>query len=215
MLSQFGISTPEQIMASDLSLEDKLARILSKRYFSREQKLKCVRQLLHFGVDIRTRNHVLLRWAAEHGFADIVAEVLAKGANIHVLGGEPLIRAAMNNHFEVVEVLLQYGADHRKKDYAAFRMCAAVGNLAMMERLLQQRTDVAVKNNFALKKAYFHQQTDIVDYLMMRYADAIKHQAKQTDDQWVLDFCESYQTNHDVIPSKEALQSRPHGVSIH
>lgn len=215
MLKQFGLSTIEQIIASDLSLEDKLARILSRRHFSRAQKVQCAKQFIALGVDVTTRNDLLLRWAAENGFADVVMMVLAKGADMNVLAGEPLVRSAVNNHFDVVQLLLKNGANHRIKDYAAFRICAAVGNLAMMQLLLQHKTEVAVRHNFALKKAYVYQQGEIVAYLMRHYRDTIVNQAKVDNDEWVLRFCQQYPLVDNLQAYQEKHKMKSPSLSIH
>lgn len=210
MLIQFNHASTYEIMASDLSLEDKLAKILSRRYISRKQKAICAGNLLAHGVNVRTRNDVLLRWAAENGFVDLVIAALKRGCDIHVLNGESLICAAVNNHTEVVQYLLESGADPSKREYCAFRICASFGQLDMMKLLLNYPTDVptdvTARNNFAIKSAYQNEQNEIVRYLAQHYPDIIKQKARATDDRLVLSIIEGYAKlascqNYDLVAS--------------
>lgn len=192
---------PEDIMRSDLSLEDKLAKILSARYFSTAQKAACMESLLKLGVNVRTRNDVLLRWASEHGLANIVLQALCKGANIHVLKNEPLIRATYHHHADVIRILILHGADHSAKDYAAFRLSAAAGDLEIMKYLLQFPTDITARNNFALKQAFAQHHSEVVAFLVKHYSAEIKQHALNADDFVTLDILERVQSPSSALAS--------------
>lgn len=205
MLTHCSYITPSEIIASDLSLEDKLEKILSKRYFSRVQKAACARYLLVHGVNVHARNGILLRWAAENGLIDLVRASLQRGCDIHVLKGESLIKAAANNHIKVVEFLLEHGADPSKQNFCAFRICAAFGQLSMMKFLLSYPTDVAVCNNVAIKSAYKNGQYEVVSYLARHYTNIIICKAIEMNDRFTLSILKKYINEIDYQNSDRAL----------
>jgi hypothetical protein len=53
----------------------------------------------------------LLRKASEFGHVDLVRQLIAEGADVNALNGEPFFLAATHNHLDVVEVLIAAGAD--------------------------------------------------------------------------------------------------------
>jgi ankyrin repeat protein len=66
-----------------------------------------MRVLLDAGAD----QDVALIEAAANGLIELVRELLARGADVHVCQGMALVMAAANGHTETVKTLLAAGAD--------------------------------------------------------------------------------------------------------
>lgn len=89
---------------------------------------KFLKLLLKYGADINSRdingNTTFMRWVSGLGYGGKKATIIAKhlvkyGANIHTKnkkGVTPLMAAASSNRLEVVQYLLDKGADHSAKD---------------------------------------------------------------------------------------------------
>lgn len=143
-----------RIVTSDLSLEDKLAKVLANRFLPNSIKALWAKKFVHLGADVSTRNHVVLRWASEHGDLELVQCAVAKGANLHCLKDEPLVRAAINGHDYVVQYLLNEGADvHARRD-AALRLSASMGHASIVAELVASGAKVTAKRNESIRKAF-------------------------------------------------------------
>ncbi len=162
-------------------LEDKLAKILSHRLLPDLMKRTLANSLLSQGVDVNTRNHVLLRWAAEHGYLDIVTACVQKGSDLHVMKDEPLIRASVNNHLEVVDFLLESGADLHAKDDCALRL-AAGQSLTMVKQLLEKGADPLAKQNSPCRQSFKAGQYAITYHLLHHCGEPILELAMNTQD---------------------------------
>jgi len=114
------------------------------------------RLLLDAGADVDAASQLsrtpLLVAASTSTGADVVRQLLAKGANVNVAdtsGVTPLIAAANANNREVVELLLARGADvhasARTGQPSTPLMAAAInGDVALVRTLLSRKADVAV-----------------------------------------------------------------------
>jgi ankyrin repeat protein len=77
-----------------------------------------MRALIDAGAD---RDIALLE-AAANGLADLVKELLRKGADIHMCNGTPLRMAELNGHAETIRILKQWkrrGKNGKKKPASA------------------------------------------------------------------------------------------------
>ena len=82
---------------------------------------KRVESLLQNGTDPNTiyNTNTALTYAARDGFTEIAMILVEKDADINWIDGEgvtPLILASFKNHLEIVELLLNRGADKTVKD---------------------------------------------------------------------------------------------------
>ena len=69
--------------------------------------------------------------------SEIVEMLLEAGANVHTSDDEPLRSAAENGDKEVVKVLLEAGADVHANDDDAFRWAVSRGNIEIARILLK------------------------------------------------------------------------------
>lgn len=83
--------------------------------------IKEVRSLLESGTDpnLIYNTNTALTYAARDGFTDIARVLIDSGADVNWIDGEgvtPLILAAFKNHLELVQLLLDHGADTTVRD---------------------------------------------------------------------------------------------------
>jgi ankyrin repeat protein len=142
--------------------------------------LECFQLLLDHGADVRaTGGHYgcALQAAAikaDMGIIDILLEqapdfVNYRGGKYHT----PLIGAAYYDRLEVVERLLNVGADIRHQGgqfRSAINAAAIKGNKAILERLLELRPDNSVVDE-ALVEACAHRQATTVEILLQSRAN--------------------------------------------
>jgi len=88
--------------------------------------------------------------AAFFGHRDLVAELLARGADVHAISHNPMKVLALHSsvahqHVEISEILIQHGADINAKQQEGFTpLLEAVqnGQLNMVQMLIKHRADV-------------------------------------------------------------------------
>ncbi|TXG82859.1 MAG: ankyrin repeat domain-containing protein [Spirochaetes bacterium] len=119
--------------------------------------------------------------AAQVGDVDIITALLLNGANPNqpdegtapnwVYGYKPIIIAAQNGNIDAVIKLLDNGANINDKNAegctALYTVCW-VGNLQMVQTLIERGADKTIPNNYGMTPTFIAEQqgfTDIVDYL--------------------------------------------------
>ena len=91
--------------------------------------------------------------AAQEGHADVVALLVAKGADIDARlsdGYNPLTLACRGDHWDVAKVLIENGADVNVatgNGYTALIFAAGAGNLEIVERLIKNGADVHARTS--------------------------------------------------------------------
>ncbi len=173
----------DSIVQSRMSLEDKLAKFLVNKFLSETQKSTWVTNVIELGADATTRNHVALRWAAEHGDLALVKLTLDKGCDIHCLKDEPLSRAALKGHLDVVDYLLDQGAQVHAKDDVALRLASSMGFEKIVSRLIEAGANVAAKKNEPIRKAFDGGHFGVVKQLFQHNLKEIL-QTAQAEQDW-------------------------------
>lgn len=124
---------------------------------------------------MRTRLHQ----AAEEGYLDAAAFLVAKGANIDArdnCGATPLDRAAFRRQFHVVTLLVEKGANVRTvadMGSAPLHYAAQGGSVSVIEHLINHGAHVDAKDRFGetpLHDASMMGQVDAVECLLRRGA---------------------------------------------
>ena len=112
-----------------------------------------------------------LIWAASHGHIEVVELLLDRGANIHVNNDDALIWAARNGHIEVVKLLLDSGADIQAKYDKALIYASNNDNIEVVKLLLDRGVGINAVKNYALKWAANKGHIEIVKFLLDSGAD--------------------------------------------
>ncbi len=129
-----------------------------------------VRKILATGVKIDEEptndGYTSLHCAAQSGFVDIVALLLAAGCPksmncFDYVAHTPLMWAAQNGHYEIARILIEAGADLNANDESrigdtAIRYAVAAGNFNLVKLLLDAGADPTIPgwmNVSALGKA--------------------------------------------------------------
>lgn len=115
-----------------------------------------------------------LTFAAQRGNAEIVRILLDLEVQVNdTLGAEALRSAAANGHFEVVELLLDRGADvrlvHHDDQVTPLHVAAKMGNLDVVKLLLERGANInaqAKDGSMPLHRAAFSGYRDIVSLLL-------------------------------------------------
>ena len=121
--------------------------------------------------------------AAEGGHREVIATLLAAGANANDFTGNngwgysPLLVAAEKGHADVVALLLEHGADVNSKsrsEESALWLAARNGHLEVVEVLLAHSPDIDIKGAFKdtpLGEAAYSGSKEIVELLIAHNAD--------------------------------------------
>lgn len=117
------------------------------------------------GVKVDVSNNLLLRAASLNGHADMVQYLLDQGADYTVFNNGPLEEAAKNGHLDVVRVLLDAGADIDAQDGSILAGAARKGQLAVVNFLLSKGADPTLDEQEALTRAAENGHTDVVEIL--------------------------------------------------
>ncbi|AVL94569.1 ankyrin repeat protein [Moumouvirus australiensis] len=121
--------------------------------------------LIQLGVDIHIDNDLPLRWAARNGYFNIVEYLLNKGANCQALDNEALISACENGFFDVVKLLVSKGSDIQARENAAIRAATRQNHFEIVKYLIKGGADYTSLNNFCLRTATYFKYTEIKNFL--------------------------------------------------
>ena len=116
-----------------------------------------VRRLLKLGVDVTTGKSDALRLAYYYGSMDIVNILLQWGAD-----GTTILPLA-TKQAEDVKLLIESGADVTANDNEAIREASKVGNVEVVKMLIQ----AGVSLDVAFKAAVEQGQTEVIDFLII------------------------------------------------
>ncbi len=83
----------------------------------------------------------------------------------------PLLAAAENNYFDIVEYLISRGANIRVNNNLLLEHAAAKGNIRLIDYLLSHGIDIHVDDDIAVKSAAYAGNLNMVKYLVSRGAD--------------------------------------------
>jgi len=116
-----------------------------------------VKEALGLGADIHAMNETPLSYAVAQGHTEIVAFLLDRGADLHVVNNtvEVLYRAASKGHTETAALLLDRGAHIHADNDRAFRGAAFTCQTQTVALLLDRGADIHAQNDEALRFAEY------------------------------------------------------------
>jgi ankyrin repeat protein len=105
---------------------------------------------------------------AAHGRLADVQRMLESGLQVDGNLNDALVRAAQNDHVDVVDCLLRHAMfDPSADDNRAIRLAAGNGHIAVVERLLQDlRVDPSADDSFAVRQAAANGHLAVVERLL-------------------------------------------------
>ena len=134
-------------------------------FFSTDQLIKYLRFLWkHANVDLDWK----LAAASEQGLIYLVAYYLARGADIHSSGEEPLMGAIQYNQVDVVNYLLDRKANITPPHRYPLEVALDRNNYSMIALLLDRKADVSDEGKYVLEAAAQDGQIAIVKMLLDR-----------------------------------------------
>lgn len=130
-----------------------------------------VRRLLAAGADINTisgSGYPLLKSAAEAGDVEFVKALLELGADPDVTstGDTPVHSAVMWDHLDIVEILLDAGANPNAQDVDGWTPLMYARSFAGVELLLGAGADPCIADQVGAEAIEKHSDPDIVDLLL-------------------------------------------------
>jgi ankyrin repeat protein len=151
--------TSSMTVFSDLSQKDEtLFRAMNLR------DLEAVKEALANGADVNVTNDFgdsPLVWAEREGHIETIQLLLDHGAKIDVVAdndGERILhRAVVNDHIEIVKLLLATGIDvdaKNKYGRTALHQAATFDRIAIAQLLLANNADVDAKNKYGMTVLY-------------------------------------------------------------
>jgi ankyrin repeat protein len=132
-------------------------------------QLEAVKFLLDKGLKINTQLNAPLRFAASRGHLNVVKFLVENGADVHEINDEALEFAALNGHLEVVK-FLEKNRSKLNNDYLLMET-AERGKYNVVEYLLEKGADPNGYNASALKNAIKQGHYDIIKLLLEKGAD--------------------------------------------
>jgi len=154
-----------------------------------QNRLKMARLLLSHGADPNARDEdakTPLYWACQWQNYDVVKQLIDRGAKVNLLEAgrqelysnyDPLIMAAQKRKPEIVQLLLEAGADMEVRDeagYTPLHLACAHNRPAIARLLIEAGAKPATSNQFGeipLHWACFYGCADTVRLLLSRGAD--------------------------------------------
>jgi ankyrin repeat protein len=114
--------------------------------------------------------------AAEHGHVEIVEVLLDAGANISYYHCEALRWASAHGNIQTVRLLVDRGADLSINDCQSLHWAAQDGHLDVVEFLLKRGADVSSKDNEAIYLGVKEGQLDTVKLLLKHGASLFREE---------------------------------------
>jgi hypothetical protein len=99
-------------------------------------QIETFEKLIEQGADLKKHELSLLRMVSELGKTDILKYFKAKGLDIHIKNEMPLINASSYGNLEMVQYLIENGANHEANDYNALHWAVIKGHENVVEYLL-------------------------------------------------------------------------------
>ena len=109
-----------------------------------------------------------LRMAVLNNHTDIVKILLEYGANVHCDKDSPIIRASENGFDEIVSILINYGADINAENGSPIIEASRNGHFGTVKLLLEANCNIPPKS---LEWASYNKHQDIVKLLLDHGAD--------------------------------------------
>jgi ankyrin repeat protein len=109
--------------------------------------------------------------SAKYGYLEMVDFLLQKGANIHANNDFALRWSAANGKLSVVTHLLDHGANIHANDDEALRRSANNGHLEVVQYLIEHGAYIHAMSDEAVRYGAWNGHLDIVKYLVNKGAD--------------------------------------------
>ena len=107
---------------------------------------------------------------------EVVERLIQEGANIHAETDLALRWASINGHLEVVKLLLEHGADVHVQEDVALWWASENEHLEVVKLLLEHGADVRAHEDEALRLASEYGHIEIVKLLLEHGADVHAHE---------------------------------------
>ena len=111
-------------------------------------------------------NNQALIYASKNGHLDVVEYLVDHGANLNVEDDNSLQWASSKGHLKVVEYLVDHGANVNAQDDYALILASKNGHLDVVEYLVDHGANVNARDDYALRWASNNGHLDIVEYLV-------------------------------------------------
>lgn len=134
--------------------------------------LETVQDLVEIsGVNFHAEQENALRLAVINNHVDIVEYLVEQGANIEVWRASPLRRAAENGFLSIVQYLIGQNANIHVYNNNPLHLACRNGHLDVVQNLISEGADAHALNDRALVEAIIGDHADIVAYLITLNAD--------------------------------------------
>lgn len=121
--------------------------------------------------DVRTNRDNALIIASAIGYADIVQLLLDTGADVHIRNDYPLRLATHEGHTAVVKLLLENGADIHACTYQVYRLASYRNHIAVTRLLL--KADPKVKNSDKPSEGWFNAHAKDLELMITQIEKSI------------------------------------------
>ncbi|AGF85729.1 repeat protein [Moumouvirus goulette] len=111
------------------------------------------------------------RWASKKGYLEVVQYLVECGANIHALDDLALREASENGHLKVVKYLVKRGVNIHADNDNALRQACEVGHLKIVKYLVESGANIHALDDLALREASENGHLKVVKYLVERGAN--------------------------------------------
>jgi hypothetical protein len=165
---------PKEILDQYPKYKNRYWQKIQQRYeIKTENNLDLTNDEKYYEIDkkFKAGEEVSFKDAARLGHTEIVELLLEKGADVHANNDEALRWASENGHLEVVKLLLENGADVHANNDEALRWASENGHLEVVKLLLENGADVHANNEYALRWASENGHIEIVKLLIEKGAD--------------------------------------------
>lgn len=124
--------------------------------------LERMNHLIEQGADIHAYRDGAIRWATRDGHIEVVQELLRRGCNPTIA----LLHACKSNRYDMVQLLIQYGADVNMKNECPLRIASEEGHTRIVRLLVENGANVHIYDDYPLRIAAGNGHLDTVHVLL-------------------------------------------------
>ncbi len=129
--------------------------------------LKIVEYLLiSQDIDVSFWNETSLRLAVSNNHYEIVKLIIDYGADIHNDDEYPLVISCQEGYYDIAKFLIENGADIHVESDWPLRIASENGHLDIVQLLVENGADVTAHDNYAVEWASQNGHLEVVEYLL-------------------------------------------------
>lgn len=126
--------------------------------------LEITKIFLDKGVDVRKDYDILFQNACEFGHLEMAQLLLKRGSNLHECGEYALRKACHNNHLDIIKFLLKNGADPTLKD--SLDWAYYMNQYEILTLLIEYGADIRANDDEYIHYSFKYNDLEMIEFLL-------------------------------------------------